>query len=699
MTTTLHDRWWISKLAAVEDPISLEPLRTLKYPPFQCKADPSLPHDALSSDWFDGHVFAMYLVSTAHFVHPISRRELTRAECVALDQYCVHHDLCGDHVVRVFDGAQAGEASVAQLQAEANGVLRALFGRQQARHGAELEFSSVHPTPGHSLAMQRSDDGGLVVFDDDALPTHAVGAASGGEAGASDAASEDFPILPVQAAPSDGHTASPGGSPPRQPTGSWADSGASAHLAVRRPPLVAATTVATVASLTTLSAEEQARRSRARLERERRAWAFASIVAEAKAAADAAAEAAAAAAAAERRRQTDREWAVAARLAELQARHAAKEAARVAMAERARQQEQAEAAAIAAAAARLEAARADEAAREAATAQQEVARQLAKERKRHSEKVRKERRRAEAVAQAEALRVASRGEDAASLEAAVGACEAAGSCDATELASARWRLAELHDPSYVRRREREARAGRIVQRLGGRLTEAQEKLVYGEDGADGAACGVADGAVEVLKIGAIGGVEASVMSQRTTDAAAVDLPGCDAGRGAGRGAGCGAGREAGGEAGGEAGRERERDAEAQTEAGAGPSAPALDALPVVLCYRGRSAPATVGRSESAGALFEAARRIFDLPSASYTLKLLSKGKALQAQRPATEALGAPGAAPPKLMVVASACNALDEVRSAVADPSIASFAAEHGSRKCGLPTSRGVPAVRSRGKR
>ena len=46
-------RWW-KKLTDV-DPISLEPLRALRYPPFRCRADPELPH-WYTSDWFDGKV-------------------------------------------------------------------------------------------------------------------------------------------------------------------------------------------------------------------------------------------------------------------------------------------------------------------------------------------------------------------------------------------------------------------------------------------------------------------------------------------------------------------------------------------------------------------------------------------------------------------------------------------------------------------
>ena len=57
----------------------------------------------MAADWFDGIVLAHYLVATAHFVHPISRRELSRDECVAPDAYCVEHRLGSAHVTSVFD--------------------------------------------------------------------------------------------------------------------------------------------------------------------------------------------------------------------------------------------------------------------------------------------------------------------------------------------------------------------------------------------------------------------------------------------------------------------------------------------------------------------------------------------------------------------------------------------------------------------
>ena len=152
------------------DPISLEPLRLLRYPPFECRADLSLSH-CVASDWFDGRVLASYLVSTGNFTHPISRRELTRADCAALDRYLVENCLSITSTSRLFpEGSADGSPSrsrrpssteaddpegrwvqhayehrddynsppsagsrVEQLRAEASSVLRALFAGIKAR--------------------------------------------------------------------------------------------------------------------------------------------------------------------------------------------------------------------------------------------------------------------------------------------------------------------------------------------------------------------------------------------------------------------------------------------------------------------------------------------------------------------------------------------------------------------------------------
>ena len=99
--------WWTrGVLATVSDPISLEPLRALRYPPFSLRADPSLDHGT-SGDWFDGQVLASYLISTGNFTHPISRRDLSRADCEGLDSYLMQHDLGGARVALAFDDREA----------------------------------------------------------------------------------------------------------------------------------------------------------------------------------------------------------------------------------------------------------------------------------------------------------------------------------------------------------------------------------------------------------------------------------------------------------------------------------------------------------------------------------------------------------------------------------------------------------------
>ena len=182
LVAALGTRWWVTALSQEDDPISLEPLRKLRYPPFECRADPTLPHRT-SSDWFDGRVLAHYLVATANFVHPISRRELSRVECVALDEYCQEHRLGSAHVADVFDGAQSGEASVAQLRAQAEDLLQSLFAGDGSAHGGR------QPERETGAAVS---DGGLTVVDDDLLPGHATSAAS--RATAQEA--EAFPALP-----------------------------------------------------------------------------------------------------------------------------------------------------------------------------------------------------------------------------------------------------------------------------------------------------------------------------------------------------------------------------------------------------------------------------------------------------------------------------------------------------------------------
>lgn len=163
------DRWWTRELTTEVDPISLEPLRALRYPPFKCSADLSLSH-ATDGDWFDGRVLASYLVSSGNFCHPISRRDLTRENCEALDAYLSEHRLGKAQVAHAFDHREEykkaraeGQApsTLAELRGEAERVLQALFssprGSRVDSNGASgggraetgRQGTPESPSPGH----------------------------------------------------------------------------------------------------------------------------------------------------------------------------------------------------------------------------------------------------------------------------------------------------------------------------------------------------------------------------------------------------------------------------------------------------------------------------------------------------------------------------------------------------------------------
>ncbi|KAL3906826.1 MAG: hypothetical protein SGPRY_010402, partial [Prymnesium sp.] len=169
-------RWWAHSLSAQDDPISLEPLRTLAYPPFQLLADPLLAH-ATNSDWFDGKVLASYLISTGSFYHPISRRELDRGECEELDRYLREYNLGKPAVTEAFDNKEAykqadgvpPDSRVYALRAEAEMVLHSLFRASSNRRDERARSSRQRHD---DVAVRR--DGNMTLVDDDQHPSHAV---------------------------------------------------------------------------------------------------------------------------------------------------------------------------------------------------------------------------------------------------------------------------------------------------------------------------------------------------------------------------------------------------------------------------------------------------------------------------------------------------------------------------------------------
>jgi hypothetical protein len=111
---------------------------------------------------------------------------------------------------------------------------------------------------------------------------------------------------------------------------------------------------------------------------------------------------------------------------------------------------------------------------------------------------------------------------------------------------------------------------------------------------------------------------------------------------------------------------------------------------VALSYTGRAETVALPASGRLSSLFEAAACIFDLPPECYSLKLVSKGKSLDPESYASASLPPVGAAPAKVMVIASARGAVEDMQAAHSDPGVLSFAAEHGSRHAKVPVSVGV---------
>jgi hypothetical protein len=72
------NQWW--KSLVDECPITLEPLSSLPYPPFVLRSGEKV-------SYFDGLALASYVVSRGIFHNPLTRQELTRADCRRLDGY------------------------------------------------------------------------------------------------------------------------------------------------------------------------------------------------------------------------------------------------------------------------------------------------------------------------------------------------------------------------------------------------------------------------------------------------------------------------------------------------------------------------------------------------------------------------------------------------------------------------------------
>ena len=163
--------WWREELTEeVCDPISLEPIRELEYPPF-----------GLGGHWFDGAMLATYAVSTSTFENPMTREPMTRNDCRSLDDYLERNKLfAGEKKPRVteaFDLLTArGSDEDRSLRREATTLLHSLFGfeRYDDRSVAVPVAPLVPPTQGQTLGDAWDDD-----YDDDDDEAASLAAAAG----------------------------------------------------------------------------------------------------------------------------------------------------------------------------------------------------------------------------------------------------------------------------------------------------------------------------------------------------------------------------------------------------------------------------------------------------------------------------------------------------------------------------------------
>ena len=205
------------------DPITLEPLDQLSYPPFALVATkPYNPVDwplpgAISSnttesenevEWqrrvlqeqwgsfvtevaqaprhvnlFDGQVLAYYMVSQSQFIDPLNRRDLSRKELLHLDRYLRKHGFTSLNVTEAYDTKGIALSTAGAAAATAAG--RSLMLQQEARLRLNSVFGDLRSSspiqqpsnPRVNVLQQYYDaqnnfirNGGFILVDDDDFP-------------------------------------------------------------------------------------------------------------------------------------------------------------------------------------------------------------------------------------------------------------------------------------------------------------------------------------------------------------------------------------------------------------------------------------------------------------------------------------------------------------------------------------------------
>ncbi|KAJ1450948.1 hypothetical protein M885DRAFT_589750 [Pelagophyceae sp. CCMP2097] len=140
-----EEEWWRDEdFSDVCDPISLEPLCELDYPPF-------LLTTGTVEHWFDGAVLAVYVVSSANFLNPMTREPLLREDCLALDDYLRNYGLDDrPRVTTAYDLLHSanvqggGHGEITAIRREATTILQSLFGFDRAEAEEEPSYDAHH---------------------------------------------------------------------------------------------------------------------------------------------------------------------------------------------------------------------------------------------------------------------------------------------------------------------------------------------------------------------------------------------------------------------------------------------------------------------------------------------------------------------------------------------------------------------------
>ena len=169
-------KWW--KSLTDSDPITMEPLSSMKYPPFELKVESTEADRPTVSHYFDGKVLAHYIVSTGNFANPNNRQELTRSECTRLDEYLRENRLPAANVTDAFDLRKIckvqtdAQSRMNTLQREASVVMRSLFQFPSRRDGPGVQAGAAARLAQESgIARQRLvnptvySDGSMTIID------------------------------------------------------------------------------------------------------------------------------------------------------------------------------------------------------------------------------------------------------------------------------------------------------------------------------------------------------------------------------------------------------------------------------------------------------------------------------------------------------------------------------------------------------